>query len=170
MQRQCHLQIPTAVILQQIQIPANFQSGEIFIDGQLKLEQRVGFYCPFFLRNIKSHFFHNILPENSTHIDDYTLPSIRKRLHNNPAYMNFDAQTLHWNRLQNDEITLIINLNVDELITRYHVSYWQNLGQIWIQYLSIFIVILYAIDKLKNYIFTEQIIKAWEIIPWKKIY
>lgn len=166
----CRLRLPAAVLLEQMPIPMNFNGGSIYFDASLIVEQIQGFYCPFFLRSIRSHFYYDILPENSSDIDEYDLLAIRKRLTNNPAYIVADTPKMHWNRLNANEIQLNVNLNVNESTARYNVSYWQRLGLIWIQYLSIFIVCWAAIDKLKNYMFSQQMIKAWEIIPWKKIY
>lgn len=170
-QRQCHLQIPAALLFQQTKVPSHFRGGEIFIESHLKLVQRTGFHCPFFLRQIKSHFYHSIIPENSTNIRDYEMIAIRKKLKNNPAYMNVDQSPVtHWNRIPSSDIVLNIELNIDEVESRYHTSFWQRLGQIWIHYLSIFLVVAYLMEKLKSYIFSRQMIRAWEIIPWKKIY
>lgn len=162
--------MPAAVLLQQLPIPFNFNGGEIYVDASMVVKQNQAFYCPFFLRSIKSHFNHDILPANSSDIEHYELSAIRKRLENNPAYVVIDTPTMRWNRLNANEIIWNVNLNVNESITRYNISYWQRLGLIWIQYLSILFVCWKAIDKLKNYMFSEQMIKAWEIIPWKKIY
>lgn len=151
-------------------VPLNFNGGEIFVDASMMVKQSQGFYCPFFLRSIRSHFYHDILPENSSDINDYDLSAIRTRLTNNPAYVITDTPKMRWNRFRANEIQLNVNLNINESIARYNVSYWQRLGLIWIQYLSILIVCWKAIDKLKDYMFSQQMIKAWEIIPWKKIY
>lgn len=170
LQKMCQLKLPAAVLLEQIPIPINFNGGEIHVDASMIVEQYQGFYCPFFLRSIRSHFYHDILPENSSDIGDYELPTIRKRLTNNPAYVIANTPKIQWNRFIANEIQLNVNLNVNESITRYNVSYWQHLGLIWIQYLSILVVCWKALDKLKDYMFSHQLIKAWEIIPWKKIY
>lgn len=157
--------------MQQQSVPQNFRGGEIFIDTQLQLVQRTGFYCPFFLRQIRSHFYHDLVLENSTNIRDYEIESIRSKLLNNPAYMtNAQSPIIRWHRQPSTEVILNINIRIDETITRYHTSYWQRLGQIWIHYLSIFLVCAYLMEKLKSYLFSRQAIRAWEIIPWKKIY
>lgn len=170
-QRQCHLQIPAALLFQQMQVPSNFQSGEIFIDAHLDLIQRTAFHCPFFLRQIKSHFYHTVVPENSTDTKDYEMSAIRKKLRNNPAYMSVgQTPVIQWNRIPSNEIVLNIDLHINEVAGRYHTSFWQRLGQVWIHYLSIFLVCAYLMEKLKSYIFSRQMIRAWEIIPWKKIY
>lgn len=154
-----------------MQVPLNFHTGEIFIESNLKLIQRTAFYCPFFLRHIKSHFFHTIIPENSTNIRDYEMSTIRKRLRNNPAYMSVEPNpTTYWKRIPSTDIVLNIDLNIDEMTGRYYTTFWQRFGQMWIYYLSLFLVCAYTMEKLKSYIFSRQMIRAWEIIPWKKIY
>lgn len=166
----CQLRLPAAAILEQMPVPLNFNGGEIHFDASMIVDQNQGFYCPFFLRSIRSHFYHDILPENSSDIGDYELSVIRTRLSNNPAFVVSGTPKMRWNRLSANEIQVNVKLNVNESITRYNVSYWQRLGLIWIQYLSILIVCWKAIDKLKEYMFSQQMIKAWEVIPWKKIY
>lgn len=157
--------------MEQIQVPLNFIDGNIILDTTLDLKQKIGFYCPFFLRSIKSHLNPNILLNNSTNVEDYELKTIRKHLVNNPAYMIVESSpTVHVNRLQSKGITITIDMDIVETISRYNSSFWQRLGTIWIQYLSIFIIIWKLIDITKDYIFTHQLVNAWEIIPWKKMY
>lgn len=153
-----------------MQVPSDFRSGNIQVEADLNLVQRTGFYCPFFLRQIKSHFYHSIISENSTNIRDYDIASIRRKLKNNPAFMTAIPSATYWNRRPTGDITMSIDLFIDEVESRYHTSVWQRLGQIWIYYLSIFLVCAYGMEKLKTYLFSRQMIRAWEIIPWKKIY
>lgn len=153
-----------------MQVPLFFRSGEIQIEADLNFVQRTGFYCPYFLRQIKSHFYHSIVPENSTNIQDYEIVNIRRKLKNNPAFMAINPATTYWRRRPTGDIVLTVSLSIDEVESRYHTSLWQRLGQIWIYYLSIFLVCAYGMEKLKSYIFSRQMIRAWEIIPWKKIY
>lgn len=154
-----------------MQVPPNFNGGEIHFETKLQLIQRAGFYCPFFLRQIKSHFYHTIIPGNSTDLRDYEMATIRKKLYNNPAYMTNDqSAVVYWNRKPYSDIVLNIHISIDETMCRYNTSYWQRLGQIWIHYLSIFLICAYVMEKIKSYMFSRQLIRAWEIIPWKKIY
>lgn len=153
-----------------MQLPLDFRSGDIQVEADLNLVQRTGFYCPFFLRQIKSHFYHSIISENSTNIRDYEIATIRRKLKNNPAFMAANPTASYWNRRPTGDIVLNIDLFIDEVESRYHTSFWQRLGQIWIYYLSIFLVCAYGMEKLKSYLFSRQTIRAFEIIPWKKIY
>lgn len=169
-QSKCNLPIPSALLLQQEPIPANFLSGEITIEGYLRLRQSATFHCPFFLRNIKSHFFHNLVPENSTDIRDFDFKTIRRQIVNNPGYLLFEKSNVFWNRHQENKIIINVIVHIRESKSIYHSTFWQKLGRLWLQYLSIFIVFWYCADKLKNYMFTNQKIKAWELVPWKKMY
>lgn len=155
-----------------MQVPLDFRSGDIQMEADLMLTQRThAFYCPFFLRQIRSHFYHTIISENSTNIRDYEIATIRRKLKNNPAFMTATNPTVsHWHRRPAGDIVLKIDLFIDEVESRYHTSLWQRLGQIWIYYFSIFLVCAYGMEKLKTYLFSRQMIRAWEIIPWKKVY
>lgn len=89
----------------------------------------------------------------------------------NPAYLTIDSSpVVRFNRLNAPGVTITVGLDIDETISRYDSSYWQRLGIFWIQYLSIFIVVWKLVDLMKNYMFTTQMVNAWEIIPWKKIH
>lgn len=164
--------IPAALLLQQIQIPNRFDGGKIVIDVQMDVKQKIEFYCPFFLRSIKSHFQNVIVQTNSTDIKDYEFDTLRKRLTNNPAYLTHNSLPV----IQFDHqwttktISITVNIEINETTTRYNVSYWQRFGLIWIQYFSIFIIIWKLMDKMKNYMFSHRIVNAWEMIPWKKLY
>lgn len=166
----CNLPIPSAILLQQEQLPPNFFSGEITIEGRLTMRQVAAFHCPFFLRRIKSNFYHSSVPENSTDINDYKLEVIQRKLVNNPGYMLFEKTNTFWSRQQQNKVIVNIVLNIGETMNLYHTTFWQKLGKIWIQYLSIFVVFYYAMDMLKYYMFTRQKIRAWELVPWKKFY
>lgn len=156
--------------MQQEPVPFNFKTGELTIEGRLNLHQTATFHCPFFLRNIKSHFFHNLVPENSTNIRDYNFEVIRTQITNNPGYLLFDKTNTYWNRNQENKTIINIVVRINQMRSLYHTSFWQKVGQLWIQYLSVFVIFWYAIDQLKRYMFTRQKIKAWELMPWKKMY
>lgn len=154
--------------MQQQPVPENFHTGEITIEGQLKLHQLATFHCPFFLRNIKSHFFHSLIPENTTDIRDYDFRTIRRQIVNNPGYMMFDKTNEFWNQHQQNQIIINVIIHIGESKSIYHSTFWQKLGRLWLQYLSIFVIFWYAADRLKNYMFTTQMIRAWALLPWKQ--
>lgn len=120
---------------------------------------------------MKSHFYHRLIPENATNIRDYEMNMIRKKLFNNPAHISNDqSASVTWSPEPSNNIVLNIELRIDEAISRYHTSFWQRLGQIWIHYFSLFLVCAYAMEKLRQYVFSRQLVRAWEIVPWKKVY
>ena len=136
----------------------------------MRLIQTTGFHCPFFMRSIKSHFYHDLLHKNSTDIRDFHLENIRTKLARNPAYFEFETKSMHWNHQQSNSIIVNVVVHNNEAMTSYHLTFWQKCGQMWIHYLSIALIFLYAVDRLKHYMFTRQIIRAWELVPWKKVY
>lgn len=102
---------------------------------------------------------------------DFELSQIRRKLHNNPAYItNEQAPVVYWKRKPSNNVVLNVHITIDEQMGRYNMSYWQRVGQIWIHYVALLLIFAWCMDKLKSYMFSRQLIRAWEIIPWKKIY
>lgn len=167
----CYLQLPSALILHKQAVPQDFSSGIIRIDGQLEFRQKSTFYCPFFMRHIKSHFHHQLIPENSSTIDDYNLLGVQKILANNPGYLQFGktVQQSSHGHIDNG-ILVTVRVDVNEIGARYHTTFWQKALQIWIQYLSVLCAFVVAVGQIKEYMFGRQIIRAWEVVPWKKLY
>lgn len=124
------------------------------------------------MRHIKSHFHHQLIPENSTTIDDYNLLSVRRKLTNNPGYLQF-GQTVHQHSSYGQidgGIRVHVRVDVNEIGARYHTTFWQKALQIWMQYLSVLCAFIVAVGQIKEYMFGRQIIRAWEVVPWKKLY
>lgn len=167
----CALQLPAAIVIPRLVVPTNSESGELTIEGRMELYQRTAFICPFFMRNRKSHFYPNVIPINSTSIKDYEMRQILLKLRQNVGYLQFEQKDLHWNMNGGDgKIRITLNIDIGEMAARYRTSFWQNVSHIWMQYVSLLIVFVFLIDKLKSWMFGRQMIRAWETIPWKKLY
>lgn len=166
--------MPSALILDKHKLPGNFETGHVTIEGQLDFQQKLTFYCPFFMRrHIKTHFHHNLIPQkNRTNLMDYQLVTIQRKLYNNPAYLKFTkrAEHLSFGGSNVNEILVHISVDVNEIGARYHKTFWQKCQQIWMEYLSLLCVFVVIVDRVMGYMFGRQIIRAWEVIPWKKLY
>lgn len=167
----CELQLPAAIVIPRLVIPTSSRSGELTIEGRMELYQRTAFYCPFFMRNHKSHFYPNVVPFNSTNIKDFEMRHILLKLRQNVGYLQFEQKDVNWNANGGDgKILVTLNVDIGEMKARYRTSFWQNISHIWMQYVSVLIVFVFLIDKLKSWMFGRQMIRAWETIPWKKLY
>ncbi len=136
------------------------------------MEQKSSFHCPYFMRNVKSNFYFELIPNNSTQINDYRITSIHKKLTSNVGYISYEKTNEMWDRSITDDDKIQINLRVDvgEIRSRFHATFWQKLMLFWTEYLAVLVVFVFCCNKLKFYLFSRQVLRAWEIIPWKKIY
>lgn len=166
----CKLHIPSAVILSKEQLPPNFRSGQITFEGKLRLEQKSSFLCPYFMRNVKSNFYFDLIPSNSTNIKDYDVIAINKKLSSNVGFIRFETTNTQWDRSFDDKIIINLCVDIGEIHSRFHTTFWQKLILFWTEYLAILVILIYISNRLKFYMFSRQWLRAWEIIPWKKIY
>lgn len=151
-------------------MPPNFRSGQITLAGKLNLEQKSSFFCPYFMRNVKSNFYFELIPSNSTNIRDYEITTIQKRLASNVGFMKFEQTNAIWDRSADDEVRINLSVDIGEVNTRFHTTFWQKLMSFWTEYLAVLVVFVFLFNKLKFYMFSRRLLRAWEIIPWKKIY
>lgn len=116
--------------------------------------------CPFFMRNIKSLFYLDPINENQTDIEDYKIEKIEKTLKNNPAYFYFDEKSTHSGELSDGKSSITINMKIQEVQVRYRKSFWQNLGDIWIVFLSIGALTCFLANMLLTCLFEKRWIWA----------
>lgn len=146
------------------------QGIKMELQGTLLVKQQRPLICPFFLKNIKTHFFYNLLNQNSTHIRDYSVDTVNVILKTNPVFLKYQEDDFKITKITKDEnFKIDVRLDIGDIMLRYNYTFWQVLNRMWIEYLSFFIVLYLFGEKVKSYIFQNQYLAAWEIIPWKKI-
>lgn len=122
------------------------------------------------MRNVKSNFYFDLIPSNSTNIRDYEMTSISEKLTRNVGFIKFDKTSAVWDRSSDDKIRINLSVDIGEIRSRFHATFWQKLMFFWTEYLAVLVVLVVCFNKLKFYLFTRQVFRAWEIIPWKKVY
>lgn len=122
------------------------------------------------MRNVKSNFYFELIPSNSTNIKDYHVTAIHKKLTSNVGFIKFEKTNTIWDRSTDDKVRINLCVDIGEVKTRFHTTFWQKLILFWTEYLAVLVVFVVLLNKLKWYMFTRQFLRAWEIIPWKKIY
>ncbi|XP_053959631.1 uncharacterized protein LOC128864138 [Anastrepha ludens] len=165
---------PPALLTYQTIIPSAVQmrSGTILVKAELKLQQYIEFTCPFLGRNVKTQFREVDLNSNNSNVDvhDYQIPSLLEQLKANPAYFKLSVQETYFRHEQDNILRIQLDLDVLQVSARYHLSVWERLGQFWLYFASFFGISFYVMNKIKDYLFGQHIIRAWEVIPWKKLY
>ncbi|XP_058447887.1 transmembrane protein 231 [Malaya genurostris] len=174
----CHFTVPAIISLSKISPPVRpFTSGTIHHLGHLKSSQSAALQCPFFMRNIKSHFNHNYIPNgNFTSVEQFLPELILEKIEtSNAAHFLFDQQRNHWKRDGSGEVTIQVELLIggeDSCRTAilYKTSLWQRAAQFWVQYCSLLLVFLWIGEKLKDWLFENFTLRAMEVVPWKDKY
>lgn len=151
---QCHMRIPTAVIINK-----NFNfinDRKVLITGKLEAEQVQALACPFFLRKIKSHFFYEKLNENQTNLEEFQIGKIQERLEHNPMHLKFQETSTDMSEINNDVTSIKIKLKIPEIAMRYQKTFWQKLMDFWINFLALFVISLTIINFLLTHLFENR--------------
>lgn len=154
---QCEFRIPSAVIIKK-KLSENFYNRQISIVGDLEVAQNQAIVCPFFLRNVKSHFYYEVLNENQTDLEEFKVSSIREHLEHNPMHFKFKATSTDHEKFSDDKTTIKVRVKIPELAIRHQKSFWQKLMSFWMQFLSLFIVTITIENYILNYIFENRLI------------
>jgi len=154
---QCEFRIPSAVIIKK-KLSENFYNRQISIVGDLEVVQDQALVCPFFLRNVKSHFYYEVLNENQTNLEEFRVSSIREHLEHNPMHFKFKETSTDHEKFSDDKTTIKVRVKIPELAIRHQKSFWQKLMSFWMQFLSLFIVTITIENYILNYIFENRLI------------
>lgn len=156
---QCDFKVPSAIIINKF-FSNNYNDRNIFITGSLQPIQIQPLVCPFFLRNIKSHFFFENINENLTSLEDFRPSKIRETLENNPLHFEFQESLLDFQHLNNDKTNVVIKVKISEVAIRYRKSFWTMINEVWINYVAVFCVTLFIANFLLNLLFENRWLTA----------
>lgn len=138
--RQCRLRIPSVLIVNKKEFPNNLVDRKIVISGSLQPEQDQPLVCPFFLRSAKSHFFFDKLSDNETSLDEFKITRITENLQRNPLHFYFrESSTVH-QEVDNHQTSIKIRLKIPQTGVRFKKTFWQNLNELWINFVALFAV------------------------------
>ncbi|KAG5674426.1 hypothetical protein PVAND_004398 [Polypedilum vanderplanki] len=154
---QCEFRVPTVIIMKK-NFRENFNNRHIFINGKLEAEQDLALICPYFLRNVKSHFFFSNIHENQTDIEEYEISSIKERLKHNPMHFKFHEFSTDMNELDKYKTSIKLRIKIPEIPIRYKKSFWQKLMDVWMQFLALFIITFTIINFLLGHLFENRFI------------
>lgn len=171
-QHKCQLS-PPALLIHHIDLPMASQltSGVIILRAELMLKQYVEFTCPFPGRNTKTAFRNIKLHTNTSNMQQFQTETMWNQVKSNPAFFQLDIQESYVRKAPAEQgLTIQLDLDILQLGARYHLSIWERLGQFWLYFASFFGISFYIMNKVKDFLFGNHIVRSWEIIPWKKLY
>lgn len=178
----CELRaIPSALVISRQPVSAlGIRPGmECNLSGSLTFHQSTPIRCPFLGRSHAMDLINRpLIPVNSIDHRDYEPDTIARRLRHSAAYMEFavDAAALavrqqHSKRpLHDTNVVLNVALSVDALSVRYATSVWQQLFAIWMQYVAVLVIVAVLARQVLAVAFRQRWVRAWEVVPWKKLH
>lgn len=157
---QCKFRVPAVIIIKNKLFLNNMNDREVIISGSLQPNQMLPLQCPFFMRNVKSHFYYEKLNENQTNFEDFKISNIEKNLEKNPMHFHFVEKSTEFGELSTDETTVRIKLTVPEVMIRYRKTFWQKFNDVWINYISIFVVVIFIAKFILGIIFEKRLLMS----------
>ena len=157
---QCQFRVPSAIVINKKQFYNNLNDRQIVIRGTLQPVQSHPLICPFFLRNIKSHFFYEKLNENQTNLEEFGMANIQENLNRNPMSFQFQETSTDLVHVDNFKTSVKVKLRIPQSTIRYKKTFWQNVNDIWINYVAIFIVTFVIANLILNFLFESRWLMA----------
>jgi hypothetical protein len=157
---QCNFNVPSALLINKKVLDKNFHDRVVTIAGSLHPVQSKTLVCPFFLRNVKSHFFFDNLHENQTNLEEFRIAKIRENLQRNPLQFEFQESSMDLENVDSDKTSISVNLRIPDIPIRYRKGFWKILNDIWINYIAIFAVTFFALNFLLNALFESRWLMA----------
>lgn len=165
---QCKFRIPAAVVIKNKHFMNNVNDREIIITGSLQPKQIQPLQCPFFMRNVKSHFFFGNINENETRFEDFKFEKIEENLERNPMHFRFVEESTDYGSLKKDETSLKIKLSIPQVSVRYNKTFWQKMNDIWINYIAVCILTFFLAKIILGYLFENRHLMALRRSPKNK--
>lgn len=162
---QCQFRIPSAIVINQKHLLNNQNERQVVIRGVLQPFQSHSLVCPFFLRNVKSHFFFDNLNENQTDLEAFNIEKIQDNLDRNPMNLQFLETSTVLGEVDKSHTSVVIKVRIPQIPTRYRKTVWQKINEVWMNYVAAFAVTFFSINFVLNHLFESR----W-LIARKRVY
>lgn len=157
---QCQFRIPSAIIINQKNFLNNQNEREIVVKGELQPSQSHSLVCPFFLRNVKSHFFFDNLNENQTDLEAFSIERIQDNLDRNPMNLQFDETSSVLGEVDKSQTSVVVKVRIPQIPIRYRKTAWQKVNEVWMNYLAAFAATFFFINFVLNHLFESRWLMA----------
>lgn len=162
---QCNVRVPAAVIINKKTFWNNVHDRTISIKGSLQPVQSQSLICPFFLRNVKSHFFYENLNQTLEH---FHLAKIQETLEKNPLHFEFVESSTDLQEIDKGKTTIKIRMKIPEVEVRYQKTFWQALNELWVNYFAVLMITIVTANFLLSHLFEKRWLLARELLPKDK--
>ncbi|CAF0943144.1 unnamed protein product [Adineta steineri] len=141
-----------------LKAPSSLQNNStVTIYGQLRLQQR---------QPLSSNSDYSSIQGSIINYGTYsTVPSFDDILNNYTSrnyYTTFDQNYVQWSSIPStqQQLTIKIIVNNDLQSIRYIPNYWKEFRWAWIQYITALIPFFYIINKVKEFVFSNGLVRT----------
>ena len=138
-------------------------SNQLTVIGDIKLHQRK----PLRHRGIHDEYKDDIINPHSTEPEDYDLASILERYTQRNLTTRLDNHYFIWapSGASSSSFHVRVHLHYPTQTLVYTPGVWEVLKMAWVQYLAILVVFAAIFCRVKEYVFSNQIVPTWVTIP-----
>ena len=137
-------------------------SNQLTIIGDIKLHQRK----PLRHKGTHDQYNHDIIPADGTEPEDYDVGFILEKYSQRNLTTHLDNHYFVWtpNGSSASSFHLRVRLHYQTQTLEYTPGVWQVLKMAWVQYLAILVVFAAMFCRVKEYVFTNQIVPTWATV------
>lgn len=134
--------------------------------GDLVLQQRE----PLNHKGRDTRFNDSVIDEKSLYAEEYDFGRIFRKYSKRNVTTTLEQDYPVWisSRGANQPFVLEATIRYPEANVLYTPGFWQELKHGWIQYLAILLVFLFVFDRIKVFIFSNQLVSTMIERPWDK--
>ena len=138
-------------------------SNQLTVIGDIQLHQRE----PLKYRAINDYLKQDIISPDSTEPEDYDIGLILENYSRRNLTTHLDNEYLVWTPRGESASSFLlrVRLQYPTLTLEYTPGVWQVLKMAWVQYLAILVVFAVIFCRVKEYVFTNQVVSTWVSAP-----
>ncbi|XP_043199215.1 transmembrane protein 231-like [Amphibalanus amphitrite] len=136
-------------------------SNQLTVIGDITLNQRE----PLKHRGVNNYLKENIIKPDSTDPEDYDIATILENYARRNLTTHLSNPFYVWTPRGESvsSFLLRVRLQYPTLNLEYTPGVWQVLKMAWVQYLAILVVFTVIFWRIKEYVFTNQIVPTWAV-------
>ncbi|XP_053633936.1 transmembrane protein 231 [Cherax quadricarinatus] len=138
----------------------------LYTTTDLQLHQR----HPLPYSGIHTLYNASVLPSSSASAKDWKLHNILSNYWERNLTTRFGNIYTSVQTGESDTFIINLNINYPEQKIHYIPGFWFIIKWAWVQYLSILVVLVYAVSLIKDWVFQNQIVSTWVDFPKNKLF
>ncbi|WAR13608.1 TM231-like protein [Mya arenaria] len=112
----------------------------------------------------------SVIDSTSIYAEDFLLPTIFKNYvaRNLTTYLNAPYTVWSTGRAAGQPFVLSASIAYPEELFHYTPGFWYLIKWGWVQYVSVLLLFLFVFDRIKIFIYSNQLVNTIVVKPWKQ--